>query len=67
MSSLNVTNPFYSGCLHQKIEGWEPLRVCSVRNDRPDAVELGLCRPAPFDYLEIRVGVGNWDSATALG
>ena len=62
-----LSNPYYSGCLHQKLEGWKNLRVCSGRMDPPNAAALGLCRPPPFDYLEIRVGTGNWDSATALG
>ena len=61
-----ITNPYYSGCLHQRMPGWTKKRVCAagtVDDDNPD-----LCRPPPFDeYLEIRIGAGNWDSATALG
>ena len=66
-SPTGISNPFYSGCLYQKLEGWENLRVCSKRTDPPNAAALGLCRPSPFDYLEIRIGTGNWDSATLLG
>lgn len=70
-----ISNPYYSGCLHQRLPGWTKLRVCSTRRqDRDDpqsAIAQGLlCRPPEFDddyYMEIRIAVGNWASATALG
>ena len=65
-SNMEITNPFYSGCLQAKVEGWTTLRACA-RNDPPNAAELGLCRAPPFEYLEIRIGTGNWDSATLMG
>ena len=58
----NITNPYYSGCLLAKYPGWTQPRVCSPRHELSEH-----CRPPPFDYLEIRMGTGNWDSATALG
>jgi len=59
-------NPYYSGCLHQKVPGWTKLRTCG----RHDSVkEVGVsCQPPNFEsYLEIRIATGNWDSSTALG
>lgn len=67
LSKSNITNPYFSGCLQQKLEGWTKPRVCIDRYDPPNALEKGLCRKNPFDYMEIRIATGNWDSATALG
>jgi len=64
--SDRITNPYYSGCLYERMPGWTKKRVCvagTIDDDNAD-----LCRPPPFEeYLEIRIGAGNWDSATALG
>lgn len=79
-TNIHITNPYYSGCLHQKLPGWTKLRVCSTRRqdlDPPQSAASSdqqegslLCRPPEFDddyYMEIRIAVGNWASATALG
>ena len=63
----DVVNPYYSGCLREKVDGWNKKRVCSSRFDPPNAAELGICEDPHFDYMEIRIGTGNWDSASALG
>ncbi|KAL3915483.1 MAG: hypothetical protein SGILL_005633 [Bacillariaceae sp.] len=67
-NSLSPGNPFYSGCLYQKdnADGNRRVRVCNS-NDPPEALQQNLCRKPDFDYMEIRVAVGNWDSATMLG
>ena len=66
-----ITNPYYGGCLREKVPGFTARRVCSTRTDRdfPEAIAAGLCRPPLFaeHNMEIRIGSGNWDSATALG
>jgi hypothetical protein len=67
LSQGNITNPYFSGCLQQKLEGWTKPRVCIGRHDPSNALEMGLCQENPFDYMEIRIATGNWDSATALG
>ena len=65
-SQESIANPYYSGCLNQKLKGWSKKRVCA-RDDPPEAVGV-LCREPSFDsYLEIRIATGNWNSATALG
>ena len=68
-SSLSPANPFYSGCLYNndnEQHGARRVRVCNS-NDPPDSLEQGYCREPDFDYLEIRIATGNWDSATMLG
>lgn len=65
---LNITNPYYSGCFHGRLANWTKPRVCRRDDDDHMASHHHLCRSPPFDeYLEIRIGAGNWDSATALG
>ena len=61
-----ITNPYYSGCLQAKIPRWTVPRVCSSQ-DPQWAASQGLCRRPEFDYMEIRVGTGNWESSTAVG
>lgn len=69
-SSMAITNPYYSGCLRAKLPTFNPQpRVCTSIDDigtgsNEDAL---LCRTSTFNNLEIRIGAGNWDSATALG
>jgi hypothetical protein len=55
------TNPFERGCLYNRLPGWNKKRVCNS-DDPIDAVELGLCDMPEFDYMEIRIGSGNWET-----
>ncbi|KAL3912006.1 MAG: hypothetical protein SGARI_001368 [Bacillariaceae sp.] len=62
-------NPYVKGCLHAKLPADHPLqskwRVCN--SDDPPELRGVLCREPPFaEYLELRIGSGNWDSAVAL-
>lgn len=61
-----ILNPYYRGCFYEKLPGWDKLRACTS-TDPPDAADRGYCeRNEALDYLEIRLGAGNWDSATAV-
>ena len=61
------TNPFYDGgCLKSLIPNWNRTRVCNSK-DPPEAAALGYCRVSPFDYMEIRMGSGNWESVSLNG
>lgn len=55
------SNPFASGCLYQRLPGWNQKRVCNS-DDNDNAAELGLCTPPELDYMEIRLVSGNWES-----
>ena len=62
-----VSNPYARGCLHTKIPSLFPKpRVCN--SDDPVELHGIVCSVPPFpdEYLEIRVGSGNWVSGTAL-
>lgn len=72
-SEVEITNPFFSGCFHQRKPDWTKKRTCSVREAallkqlRHNQNDPPLCDPPAFEeYMEIRIGAGNWDSATAL-
>ena len=58
----HCSNPFASGCLYQDAKHSEKKRVCNSL-DPIDAVERGICRKPPFDYMEIRIFANNWESS----
>ena len=71
-SACNVTgpgggkvcsNPFLSGCLYQRLPGWDQKRVCNSE-DSPETIKGGFCEPPQFDYMEVRMTSGNWESIT---
>ncbi|CAB9499168.1 Receptor-type guanylate cyclase gcy [Seminavis robusta] len=60
------TNPFYAGgCLqsygYNLSNNEKRIRVCHSE-DPLEAEELGFCRPATLDYIEIRLASQNWES-----
>lgn len=58
------TNPFAGGCL-RRLRGEElhpQPRTCNSEDD-PSAEADGTCSKSPFDYPEVRVSPGNWESA----
>jgi hypothetical protein len=57
------SNPFESGCLYARLPGWTKKRVCNS-DDSPDAAEKGICAKPTFDYMEVRINTGNWESIT---
>jgi len=61
------SNPFESGCLHRYLgaDKFSKLRVCNS-NDPPNAAESKICLNSPFDYDEIRILSGNWESSMLL-
>ena len=61
----NSKNPYYRGCLHEKLgEQKKKMRVCNSE-DSKDAAALGLCRSPPIDeYMEIRIFCQDWESVS---
>ncbi|CAB9529643.1 expressed unknown protein (Partial), partial [Seminavis robusta] len=57
------SNAFASGCLYQRMPGWTKKRVCNSE-DPPDAAAQGICETPQFDYQEVRIMAGNWESIT---
>jgi len=65
----SCSNPFSSGCLSnmntttaaQNDVHFESVRVCNS-DDPPHALEKGLCRLSKFNYTELRINVGNWET-----
>jgi hypothetical protein len=56
------SNPVEQGCLFSRLPGWKRKRVCNS-DDTPEAAQEGICDPPQFDYMEIRIISGNWESA----
>jgi len=50
------------GYLFRPTGGAPGLRACNS-DDPPGAAEAGLCAAPEFDYGEIRIGPGNWESS----
>jgi len=62
-SSGICTNPFASGCLHTRMpELILAKRVCNS-DDSVEEVQDGMvCTRPEFDYMEVRLTAGNWES-----
>lgn len=60
---MDITNPYYSGCLREKLNSTTQLRVCNG-DDPPSSLMDGHCRAPDFpdSYMEIRINAGDWDS-----
>lgn len=67
------SNPFVSGCLQNLLaeelaarQGSDAVlqknRVCNSDDDI-DTILEGLCLPPPWEYMEIRILTGNWESS----
>jgi len=53
-------NPYQKGCLYSQNLTLN-IRVCG-RDDPPSAIAAGSCRQPPFDYPEVRLQPGDWES-----
>jgi type II secretory pathway pseudopilin PulG len=65
LQTIENKNPYSRGCFHTRLPSKFPKpRVCNSE----DPVELRgiICTEPQFEYMEIRVGSGNWASGTAL-
>lgn len=54
-------NPYQRGCLYSK-GLTSSVRVCGS-DDPPSALAEGICREPPFDYAEVRIQPGDWESS----
>lgn len=62
------SNPFESGCLYQRLPGWDQKRVCNSE-DSDETIQNGVCVLSHFagsnsEYPEVRIASGNWESIT---
>lgn len=67
VSSLTPMNPYASGCLRAKLGSKEfpNHRVCNSDDDGYTDVGTAVlgCAKPDFDYPEIRIGAGNWETS----
>jgi hypothetical protein len=62
MNSLCSNTYFNGGCLKSILTDWNKTRICNSQ-DPAEAEAMGYCRKSSMDYVEIRMGAKNWESA----
>jgi len=60
------SNPFVGGCLRQKL-GETAVPTKRACNSHDNNTNNNDCETSEFDYMEIRIAPGNWESAMIYG